>query len=386
MARRMTLGNPSGNEPITLAEYNFRIPAETDLHAGTIMNWPTKSSILNADWKYASADVNQTWEELADIAAAITKYEPLELFVRDPSVDGGAAFQSAKKLLGGVENVTIHTTRNVDSLWARDTSPVFVYASRKAEGHNRIECTEREVGIILNFNQWGKKEEPTVDSYFAGSACETLNKPQVLAPFIAEGGAIETDGEGTLLTTESAILNPNRNPGVDKRTMERYFKEVFGISKTTWLPGRPGGDITDDHIDALARFASPGVVILSRPYTWHLEDHDRILDSYYDMKQKLEGQTDAKGRTIQAVDLPDPNPGVLGDISPESGPSVSYANYHVVNGAVIVAAFGDEVTDSRAVKILAQHYPGRVIEQVPLRQLGIQGGGIHCSTSQFYQQ
>ncbi|KAJ5138198.1 uncharacterized protein N7443_009519 [Penicillium atrosanguineum] len=403
---------------VSYSNYTFHIPAESDHHAGTIMAWPTERSILDTLWSYPGSDVNQTRHELAKVALAIAKYEQVEMFVLDPSwdshiIDGknGSSLETAKQLLGDAKNVTIHTTRDVDSLWARDTAPVFAYAKPRAQELKRsssesqsVHHDSQVVGMILSFNQWGKKNLPTTDSYFAGAACSILKVNQVLAPFVAEGGGIEVDGDGTLLATESAILNSNRNPGVDKLTMERYFHDTFGVEKTIWFSGASGYDITDDHVDGLARFASPGVVLLSRPFVRDESNPGGALDDYYDVKRKLKDQTDAKGRPIRVIDcesfvrvfraafqaksdnfsVQEPDPAVLEDYGPNSGVTVSYVNYHVVNGAVIVAKFGDEGADANAANVLARQYPGRVIEQVHLHQLGIQGGGIHCATQQFF--
>lgn len=291
-----------------MGDYTFRLPAETSHHRGTIIAWPTKRSILDTAWSYPGADVDETRHEIAGLAKAIAKYEPVEVFVLDPAhssdeVDGkkGSSHDSATQLLGSAPNVTLHLTANVDCLWARDVGPVYVYMEPVShEGKAAVQ--PQVVGTVLGFNQWGRKNIPTVDSYLAPTACEILGDRAVLAPFIAEGGAIEADGNGTMLTTESAILNPNRNPGVDNATMETYFAKVFGIKKTLWLPGVRGGDVTDDHIDALARFAPGGVILISRPFVPEGEDEDAYLGGYNEAVNILSKETDALGRKLQLVD------------------------------------------------------------------------------------
>ncbi|PPJ53786.1 hypothetical protein CBER1_04585 [Cercospora berteroae] len=376
----------------------FHLPAETDRHECTVMTWPTLQSVSGEEYDYPGGEVTATRQEIANIARAIAKYEPLHILVRDSKSGEGNGkedtnLQSIREALGKTENVFIHESPNVHSLWARDVAPVFV---RSQAGPVSISWGEKDtpgvgsgkrnncstiVGMILSFNQWGRKNAQTADSYTAPTAAEKINKAYVLAPFIAEGGGLMWDGDGTMLATESAILNPNRNPGIDKATMESYFAHCFGIEKTIWIPGRRGYDITDDHIDALARFAAPGVVLLGKPFH---EDDTYEMESYLALKEVLGRETDAKGRQFTTISVPEPDvEALLGeDYHPESGPVASYVNFHFVNGAVIVPAFGQWQRDAEAARLIGEQFPGRKVEQVRLYQLPMQGGGIHCATQQ----
>ncbi|KXS98251.1 hypothetical protein AC578_6280 [Pseudocercospora eumusae] len=163
--------------------------------------------------------------------------------------------------------------------------------------------------------------------------------------------------------------------------MEGYFKQCFGIEKTIWIAGERGRDITDDHIDALARFTAPDTVVVSRPFSQHPGDRR----SYDALRAVLAKETDAKGRAFKTVDIQEPDPAiVLGkNYAPETGPSLAYVNFHIVNGAVIVSALGDAESDANAAKVIGENFPGREIVQVPIHQLAAQGGGIHCSTQQI---
>lgn len=310
------------SEPSSKPTRSFHLPAESNPHAGTIMTWPTKRSILDTNWAYPGADVVETRSQLAAVARAIAKYEPLHLFVLDPQFETSdisnghdLSLVSATALLGDTKDITIHTTPDIDCLWARDTGPIFVQQTRGLPVDGEYVPDSREysspatgtspVGLILSFNQWGRKNLPTSDSYFAPTAATELSYSALLAPFVGEGGAIEVDGEGTLLITESSILNSNRNPGMDKITMEHYFETYLGIKKTIWVPGAKGVDVTDDHIDALARFPTPGVVILSKPYidqSWDQERQEKALLGHYVTKSVLNNATDAKGRRLRVID------------------------------------------------------------------------------------
>lgn len=379
----------------------FVLPAETVHHSGTMMAWPTASSISHEAYVYQGSEVGATRAELAAVAKAIAKYEHVHMFVKASGVGEVANIEddnlkSAREILGEASNITIHETANVHSLWARDTGPLFVRSKEglldntwkptddPGLGMNTASTSSNVVGTVMTFNNWGRKNNPNPDMFLAPAAAQALKKSSTLAPFIAEGGAIEVDGEGTLIATESSILNPNRNPGISKAAMERHFAQSFGIEKIIWIPGVRGADITDDHIDALVRFASPSVVLLSKA-SRAASGSGRSLDSYHDAKRILSEATDAQGRRLKIVDVPEPDPkAVLGEgYDPESGPCVSYVNYLVVNGGVVMSKFGDAEKDAEAARIIGEHYPGRNIEQVYLHQLAMQGGGIHCSTQQI---
>lgn len=379
----------------TSAQPWFFMPAETDAHAGIMMVWPTSASIEEDDadrfGQTPGTDVSETRFEIASIAKTIAKYEPLHLFA-ESGVDGDAA----QDILGNVDNVVIHRTKNVFSLWARDTGPTFVrsaygpvensWGKDDNPGINfHLKNTSSEtVGLLLNFNQWGRKLPPNVDIYTAASAAQALGTSAVRAPLIAEGGAIEVDGEGTMLVTESSINNPNRNPGISKEIVEQDLHTYLGVEKVIWIPGRRGWDITDDHIDALARFVSPGVVLLGKPFAGE-PTNKRRMETYAEAKQILSQATNARGRSFTIIDLEEPDPvKALGnDYHPASGPCLAYVNYLLVNDAVIMATFGDEKADAAAREVVQKAFPGRTVEQVKLRQLALQGGGIHCATQQI---
>lgn len=286
------------------------------------MNWPTTSSIIGSGWSYEGADVAATRREIANVVRTIAKYEPVKVFVRDPKTYddyGDSGYEEAKSLLGNERNVEMHICPHVDSLWTRDTGPVFVRSkdgksiendwTTANAGVDRC-CKDHlssstVVGAVLSFNQWGRKLLPSPESYLASTICRTLNISSVLAPFIGEGGGIEMDGEGTLIATESSLLNPNRNPGISRERLESYFSWIFGVSKTIWVPGKRGHDITDDHIDALARFSGkPGVVLLSRafvPADTSRQKQAEIESTYLSAKKIIENETDASGRHLTTV-------------------------------------------------------------------------------------
>ncbi|MEU9322037.1 agmatine deiminase family protein [Streptomyces sp. NPDC048295] len=330
------------------AARGLRMGAEWESHARTFMSWPALESVWGTDLRYVR-------EDIARVARAIAEYEYVVMMARP---DQQAA---AQKACGrDVEVIALA----VDDLWARDTVPVFV------------EDDGRVTGVDFNFNGWGDKQQHTNDARVGATLLEKYGIPRKKAPLVAEGGSFETDGEGTLLVTESSIVNDNRNPGKSRDRIEAELKQTLGIEKVIWLAGVRGQDITDAHVDSLVRFTEPGVVLLDRAHP------DTPADSWShasdQAKAVLSKATDAKGRPFEIVDLPQPD---LYEITGEGDDFVStYANFYVANDSVFMPRFGDRKADKRARSILQEHFPDRDIVQVRIDTIASGGGGIHCST------
>lgn len=195
-------------------------------------------------------------------------------------------------------------------------------------------------------------------------------------PLVLEGGALETDGEGTLLLTESCIINPNRNPNISREAIENELCWLLGASKVIWLPGLKDYEVTDGHIDTWARFVAPGKVALHYP-----GPNRRLLTPvYHKTKEILSQATDAKGRRLEVVDLPGAGLDCPEPIDPDL--CLNYVNYVLVNGAVIMAQFGDR-EDDRARDILQNLFPERTIVQVYIGNIAATGGGVHCVTQEI---
>ena len=192
--------------------------------------------------------------------------------------------------------------------------------------------------------------------------------------FILEGGALETDGEGTLLVTESSILNPNRNANVSREIIEQELCRLLGISKIIWVPGLKDYEVTDAHIDVWVRFVAPGRVVLNDPGP----DRHVLTAVHEATKQVLSLATDAKGRRFEIIDLPEAGIECLGPINPDL--CLNYVNFLLVNGAVIVPRFGDHQADDKARDILQTLFPERKVIQVYLSEIALNGGGIYCVT------
>ncbi|MFF2901681.1 agmatine deiminase family protein [Streptomyces sp. NPDC057966] len=339
---------PSGTGDEDAMTKGRRMGAEWESHARTSMSWPALESVWGEDLRYVR-------EDIARIARAVAEYEYVVMLARPDQQ------KAAQKACGrDVEVVPLA----VDDLWARDTVPVFVEDDGKV------------TGIDFNFNGWGNKQQHTNDARVGRTLLTAYDIPRSKASLIAEGGSFETDGEGTLLITESSIVNDNRNPGKSRDRIEAELKQTLGIKKVIWLAGVRGQDITDAHVDSLVRFTAPGVVLLDRAHPDTPADSwSRAADQ---AKSVLSRATDAKGRPFEIIDLPQPD---LYEITGEGDDFVStYANFYVANDSVFIPGFGDRKSDKRAKSILREHFPGRDIVQINIDTIASGGGGIHCST------
>ncbi|MFE5629455.1 agmatine/peptidylarginine deiminase [Streptomyces sp. NPDC056543] len=325
-----------------------RFGAEWDSHTRTFMSWPALASVWEDDLPYVR-------EDIARIARAVGEYEAVVMMARPEQV------AAAQRACGSqVEVIPLA----VDDLWARDTVPVFV------EDEGEL------VGVDFNFNGWGNKQEHTHDAQVGRKLLARYGIPREQAPLVAEGGSFETDGEGTLLLTESSIVNDNRNRGKSRDQIEDELIETLGVEKVVWLAGVRGEDITDAHVDSLVRFTAPGVVLLDQAFPGTPPDSwSRSADQ---ARSVLSKATDARGRRFEIIDLPQPD---LDRITGEGDDFVStYANFYIANDSVFMPEFGDRKADARAKAILQEQFPDRDVVMVQIDTIASGGGGIHCAT------
>ncbi|MFF3568218.1 agmatine deiminase family protein [Nocardia jiangxiensis] len=330
----------------------YVMPAESAPHARTWLAWPAKESVWEELLPAARADV-------ARLAHAIAEHEPVALLARREHVE------DARQVVGdGVKVVSAP----LDDLWVRDTGATFV----KAPGGD-------VVGIDFNFNGWGQKAEYHLDARVARKMLEYEGIERVVAPIVAEGGSLEVDGEGTLLATESSLVNPTRNPDSDHDAIERALGDLLGVRKVVWLQGVAGREVTDCHVDAVARFARPGTVVVDLPVD---PDRDDVFArAAARAREILREATDAAGRSFEVIELPQPN---RADMPGTRGAEFlyTYVHFYVGNDAVYMPAYGDRHGDDRAAGILADAFPGREIVPVEFNAVAEGGGGIHAATQQ----
>ncbi len=327
----------------------YRMPDEAEPHKATWMAYTDSPQI------WGSRLLAGVQSSLAQIANTIVAFEPVNMLVNAGSL------AAARAKLDPRVNLIV---AEIDDLWVRDTGCVFV---KKSDG--------TRAAVNFNFNGWGSKQTFTRDRKVAAFMANHAGVPLLASDLVLEGGAIEVDGKGTAIITESCVLNNNRNPSLSKAKCEQELARVLGIQKVIWLPGIAGKDITDGHTDFYARFASPSVVIA------HV---DPFLDSYDNAVtakhlEILRAAKDSVGNAlrIEIADMPrqtrQPN---------NADFTAGYVNFYVCNGAVIAPEFGDTSYDARAQALLTKEYPGRKIIAINIDPIAEGGGGIHCATQQ----
>lgn len=334
------------NHPGDPRDRGFYMPAEWAHHSACWMAWPCREGLWanNAD----------TQREYADVANTIARFEPLNMLVPSHKLE------QAKALLeSGVRIVEMP----IDDSWARDSGPNFLVS---ADGE--------VAGSTWTFNAWGKKYSPfDQDALMGQRILEHAGVPRYASSMVCEGGAITVDGEGTIITTESCLLNPNRNPGMSLKEIEAELCRTLGAEKVIWLPGDPEETETDGHVDGVAAFIEPGRVLM--------EVNSDKTDPHYEVGQRnleaMKGQKDAHGRTleIELIEEGHYHPGIWNE-----GCS-SYINSYLANGAVIVPGYGYD-RDPLAIETYQRLYPGREVVQVYIGHIAQGGGGVHCITQQ----
>ena len=326
----------------------FFVPDEAEPHERTFMQWPV-SRHVHPDPVF----LRMCQETIADIANAIRDFEPVVMLM------AGEHERAARRLLSEAIDIWPIPT---EDLWARDSGPLFV-----VDGQGGLAIRQ------MNFNGWGHKQVHVEDGRIAERVAERLELPVFDNGLVGEPGGVEADGHGTLIAHESSWVNPNRNFG-SRAAVEAMLLEAYGAGHMIWAPGIAGQDITDYHIDSLARFAGPGRILIQLPAEydpsdpWHVAAHET--------RDILADARDAEGRALAMAVIDEPR-----RVRVRSADFVaSYVNYYVCNGAVICAQFGDEHADRAAWETLAAAYPGREIVMLNADVLGEVGGGIHCAT------
>jgi agmatine deiminase len=269
----------------------------------------------------------------------------------------------ARRLLGDVSGVEIVPGRFGD-IWLRDTGPIFA-----RDEHGLVACAFR-------FNGWGGKYELEHDDEVAGQIAQASNVRLQANDFILEGGALDHDGEGTVLTTGQCLLNKNRNITWDQLSAEIALGRSLGARKVIWLGEGLQNDHTDGHVDNLARFVAPGVVAC--PVAWGRNDPN--AKAYDDAARRLAESVDAAGRPLQVVRIP--SPGWIDSVTGDTGPApASHMNFLVANKAVIVPTYADQ-PGRLAVEALQHLFPDRTVIGLSSVALLTGGGSFHCITQQ----
>ncbi|MEU4146615.1 agmatine deiminase family protein [Streptomyces parvulus] len=340
---------------MTPAADGFRMPAEWAPHERTWMAWPGPNPTFEDPGDLAAAHI--AW---AGVARAVRRFEPVTV------VCGPGRSAEARALLGeGIDTVE----RELDDAWMRDIGPTFLTGP---DGLAAVDWT---------FNGWGAQEWARWehDAKIGAHVADLAGARTYTSPLVNEGGGIHVDGEGTVLLTETVQLGPERNPGWTKERVEAEVHAHLGTSKAIWLPRGLTGDYppngfgTLGHVDIVAAFAAPGVVVAHHQPDPAHPDHEVTKEAI----GVLRAATDARGRRLEVVEVPAPT------VLEADGhwADYSYINHYLCNGGVVLCAF-DDPRDEIAAGIFRRLHPRRTVTLVDARTIFAGGGGIHCITQQ----
>ena len=353
----------------TPAADGYRMPGEFEPHSGCWIAWPERPD----NWRLGAKPAQEAY---AAVAEAISASEPVTMAVSD------GQFEHCRSVLSpSIRVVEIST----DDAWIRDMGPTFLI---DGDGGRR--------GIDWRFNAWGGLEGGLYfpwdrDERVAEKVLEIEGAGRYRAPIVLEGGSIHVDGEGTVIATEECLLNHNRNPELSREQIERTLFDYLGAERMIWLSKGAYNDETDGHVDNLACFVCPSVVLLS----WTDDESDPQHAISRDALERLEGATDARGRALNVIRIPSPGPITINgdeakgvDAVPGSLPrragdrmAASYINFYLGTRRIVFPLL-DERFDEEAADILRGCFPDREVVGVPAREILLGGGNIHCITQQ----
>ena len=333
-------------------QQGYRMPAEWEPMAATWLGWPVYKNREEL-WGNHYLEVCQNF---ALLAKTIARYQRCIVAAHAPLAD------IARTLCGPTVTVVAMA---LDDNWVRDCGPIILVNEEKVS----------QLAAAFKFNAWGEKYTPYDGcAQLADDIAALAQIPLVRSNMVLEGGSFFVDGQGTLLTTESCLLHPNRNPGMSRKEIETELIRMLGVRKIIWLPGYPPEIETNGHVDCIASLTAPGKILINSPEP----DMDEFYRGMQENRRALELATDAQGRSFDILSMPVPR---NADNYGSSRFCDIYMNYILVNGAVISTAFNVD-QDALARKVFAQAFPDRVVELIAVDKISLGGGATHCSTQQ----
>jgi agmatine deiminase len=343
---------------MTAAAAGFSMPPEWSPQEAVWLSWPVDDP---RHWGGAKRDM--MWAKFAEIAAGISRFESVR--INAPGKDHPAIFAACNRTKAVMERIQLFDHPHND-VWCRDHGPIFVKHQKTGE----VAVTDWE------FNAWGGKFPPwDLDNAIPEKIATTLGVRLFNGGMILEGGAIEINGAGQLLTTEAVLLNPNRNPHLDRVQIEQILRDGLGVSDILWLPKGIEGDDTDGHIDDLARFIDPQTILAC------IDNGGTNQQILGENLSRLRAFTGPNGRAFEVVEIPLPEacevPGWRLPVLP-----ASYVNFLIVNGGVLVPTFRQSKNDDRALGIIRELFDGREILGIDCLDLVEEGGTLHCISQQ----
>jgi agmatine deiminase len=326
-------------------------PAEWAPHAALWTAWPSDGELWLENLEPAQAESAVMIRALA-AAHAGRRGDRVRVLAH-----GAEGLKTARAAVGDVADVIPGAYGDI---WFRDTGPIFLDAKR---------C------LGFTFNGWGGKYVLDHDDTVSAQVAKHGHAEMTRIHTVLEGGALDWDGEGTVLTTRECLLNPNRNPGMNETAVEVFLRETLGLSRVIWIDEGLLNDHTDGHVDNIARFVAPGVVVCQSPAAD--DPHAERLEAIY---QALKGQRDARGRVLQVIRIPAPGFVESHEDEGQAAPA-SHMNFIIGNSTVVVPTYGTETVDA-AVAALAKLFPDRKVVGASARHILSGGGAFHCITQQ----
>jgi len=332
------------------------MPAEWRRHTATWLTWPKDPET----WPDRVPEVQEIFVQMM---AALTPHEVVNLLVDDAATEASVR---ARCTFASAANIRFHQIVTVDS-WIRDYGPNFLV---NVQG-----------GLAYNdwiFNAWGDKYEELKKDNSIPALLDGILRAQRFEPgIVLEGGSIEVNGEGVVLTTEQCLLNPNRNPGLTKSDLEKHFQNYLGVSNIIWLPGGIAGDDTDGHIDNLARFIDAGTVVCAYEENENDENHAPLRANYEVLKNSL----DQEGNPLKVIRIP--MPPARHDIvrGKKTRLPESHLNFYIGNYAILLPTFRSE-TDEIAARTLQEFFPKRSVIGIDCHNMIYGAGSLHCISQQ----
>jgi len=335
----------------TPRELGYRMPAEWHPHAATWLSWPRPDGVSFPD-RY-----HEMLPTLGDMVRTLALHEHVNINVRNEEVEA-----IARQTIGDVPNVSYHHIPSYEP-WCRDHGPIFVK-------HNH------DLAVVdWGYNAWGGKYPPyDDDDAVPQRVAEVLRLPVFSPGVVMEGGSFDVNGDGTLLTTEACLLNPNRNPHLDKEQIEQCLRDYLGVTNILWLGDGIVGDDTDGHVDDLARFVAPNTVVTVVEQNPQDDNYQPLQDNL----KRLRAMRDQDGSPLRIVELP--MPGII-EYKGQRLPA-SYANFYIANSVILLPTYRHESTDMIAAQTLQQLFSDRQVVGIDSTNLIWGLGSFHCLTQQ----
>jgi agmatine deiminase len=338
----------------TPREEGFYMPAEWHPHAACWMAWPSSVETYQEAPEEPAVAFQKAKIAYSQVANAIAEFEPVNMIANHADAD------EVKRLCHSSINLVV---AEIDDGWLRDCGPTFL-----------VHPSGEVAGVDWVFNGWGNKCDHARDALIAEKILAQAGIKRFACPLVLEGGGIHVDGEGTLLVTENCLLNQNRNPELSKPQVEAYLRGYLNVEKIVWLNGNIPADMTDGHIDGLACFIRPGVVLAASPADATHPDYEVLQENM----AILRDSTDARGRPIEVVEMVTPckrlDNGMIVD--------ACYVNFYIANGGVIIPAYNWPEEDLKSYQIIKQQFPNHNVIQLDTEVIHYGGGNIHCITQQ----